>query len=79
MGMLYLAQAAMKALLTANYEVIPMAKMFDELMQGMQKILEFEQGHRILRIDKICVPPELCCEYNNTFYHLKKNCYSIIN
>lgn len=34
-----------------------MAKVFDDLMQGMQEILEFEQGHRKLRIDKINVVP----------------------
>ena len=30
-----------------------MAKMFDDIMQGMQEILEFEQGNCKLRIEKI--------------------------
>lgn len=34
-----------------------MSKMFDEVMQGMQEIVEFEQGKRILRVDKILVVP----------------------
>lgn len=34
-----------------------MSKMFDEIMQGMQEIVEFEQGKRTLRVDKILVVP----------------------
>lgn len=38
-------------------EATKMTKIFDELMQGMQEILEFEQGHRKLRIDRLTFEP----------------------
>ncbi|MDD2458419.1 MAG: helix-turn-helix domain-containing protein [Eubacteriales bacterium] len=34
-----------------------MAKIVDDLIQGLQEIIDYEQGKRKLRVDQICVVP----------------------
>jgi putative transcriptional regulator len=54
---LFIQDHSIISLYLKEREKASMSKVFDEIIQGMHEIVEFEQGKRTLRIDKILVVP----------------------